>query len=99
MALNNNTILTKAWLEGTNDYQQRIPNPVHATLEQSQRALFAPCNGKYLNEFYGFLINRVGYTRVKSQQRESGLRLQRAGNHLEVDSRARVRCQGGRAPA
>lgn len=67
MALNNNTILTKAWLEGTNDYQQRIPNPVHATLEQSQRALFAPCNGKYLNEFYGFLVNRVGYTRVKSQ--------------------------------
>ena len=53
MAVNNSTILARAWLEGTNDYQQRIPNPVISTLEQTQRALWAP-NASYLrNQFTG----------------------------------------------
>ena len=56
MAVNNSTILARAWLEGTNDYQQRIPNPVISTLEQTQRALWAPNASNLRNQFTDFLV-------------------------------------------
>ena len=67
MAVNNSTILARAWLEGTNDYQQRIPNPVISTLEQTQRALWAPNASDLRNQFTDFLVKRIGYTIARAK--------------------------------
>lgn len=64
MAVDNNTILAKAWLEGTNDYQQRIPNPTQEGIAKTIDALFEPMNRNYLNQFMDVLINRIGATYV-----------------------------------
>lgn len=64
MAVNNATILAKAWLEGTNDYQQRIPDPTQAGISATINALFDPMNRQYFNQFQDYLINRVAYTYV-----------------------------------
>lgn len=73
MAVNNSTILARAWLEGTNDYQQRIPNPVISTLEQTQRALWAPNASDLRNQFTDFLVKRIGYTLARAKSWESPL--------------------------
>lgn len=73
MAVNNSTILARAWLEGTNDYQQRIPNPVISTLEQTQRALWAPNASNLRNQFTDFLVKRIGYTIARAKSWESPL--------------------------
>lgn len=73
MAVNNSTILARAWLEGTNDYQQRIPNPVIATLEETQRALWAPNASDLRNQFTDFLVKRIGYTIARAKSWESPL--------------------------
>lgn len=73
MAVNNSTILARAWLEGTNDYQQRIPNPVISTLEQTQRALWAPNASDLRNQFTDFLVKRIGYTVARAKSWESPL--------------------------
>ena len=44
MAVKNSTIIEKAWLEGTNDFQQRIPNPSIAGYDATVQALFEPYN-------------------------------------------------------
>ena len=64
MAQNNNTILTKSWLQGSNDYQQRMPAPDQATMKQTMDAIFAPMNGRIYNEFVDILVNRIGDTLV-----------------------------------
>lgn len=73
MAVNNSTILARAWLEGTNDYQQRVPNPVIATLEETQRALWAPNASDLRNQFTDFLVKRIGYTIARTKSWESPL--------------------------
>lgn len=73
MPVNNQTILARAWLEGTSDYQQRIPNPVISSLESTQRALFSPNAGNFRNQFVDFLVNRVGYTYARTKAWESPL--------------------------
>lgn len=73
MPVNNQTILARAWLEGTNDYQQRIPNPVISSLESTQRALFSPNAGNLRNQFVDFLVNRIGYTYARTKSWESPL--------------------------
>lgn len=67
MAQKNGTILKKAWLAGTNDYQQRIPDPSQAGISATMDALFAPMNGQYFNQFMDILINRIAYTYVRGQ--------------------------------
>lgn len=64
MAVDNSTILTRAWLSGTNDFQQRIPNPTQGDIKASIDALFDPTNRNYYNMFVDSLICRIGATYV-----------------------------------
>lgn len=73
MAVNNNTILTKAWLSGTNDFQQRIPNPDISGYDATVSALFDPYNNAALNEFTGMLVGLMG-TYVEGKLFENPLR-------------------------
>ena len=67
MAQDNTTILAKAWLAGTNDFQQRIPDPTQTSVEHTAQALFDPMNSQYYNQFMDILIKRIGYTYVRQQ--------------------------------
>lgn len=73
MAVNNSTILAKAWLAGTNDFQQRVPDPTIAGVKATMDALFQPMNGQYLNQFMDILINRIGFTYVRQQEYKNPL--------------------------
>lgn len=67
MATDNVTILDKIWLNGTNDFQQRIPQPTQQTLESTMEALFDPMNRNYYNQFVDALVMRVGDSYVHQQ--------------------------------
>ena len=73
MAVQNSTIIQKAWLEGTNDFQQRIPNPDISGYAASVQALFEPYNSAPLNEFMGMLAGLSG-SYVESKLFENPLR-------------------------
>lgn len=60
MAVKNSTILAKAWLEGSNDFQQRIPNPEIADYANVVSELFAPYNNDLFNQFSGLLNGLMG---------------------------------------
>lgn len=62
MAVNNTTIMARAWLEGTNDFQQRIPRPTQSNMAQVAEELFSPLNGNCYNYFQDFFVNRIAYT-------------------------------------
>lgn len=64
MAVNNITIVTRGWLNGTTDFQQRIPDPTQAGIRATMDALFEPMNRAYFNQFMDFLVNRIGRTYV-----------------------------------
>lgn len=64
----NSTILASAWIEGGNDYQQRIPSPDVATQAQTMRAIFDPMNASAYNAFVSTLINRIGMTYARQQE-------------------------------
>lgn len=70
---NNNTIMAKSWLAGTNDFQQRIPNPSQAGIAATMDALFQPMNAQYFNQFMDILVNRIGFTYVRGQAYENPL--------------------------
>lgn len=70
---NNNTIAYKAWLNGTNDFQQRIPNPTQSGISSMMEALFQPMNAAYYNQFIDILVNRIGFTYVRGQSYENPL--------------------------
>ena len=44
MAEKNSTIMASVWLEATNDFQQRIPNPTIHGIDATLGALFDPLN-------------------------------------------------------
>ena len=67
MAENNSTILAKAWLNGTNDYQQRVPEVSQAGVARTMEFLFDPMNKNYYNQFCDFLINRIGGELVRQK--------------------------------
>lgn len=85
MAQNNNTIMAKAWLVGTNDFQQRIPDPTQAGLSATMSALFAPMNGMYFNQFMDILVNRIAYTYVRGQSYKNPLAVFK-GNKINYGS-------------
>ena len=74
MAVNNNTIMEKAWLQATNDFQQRVPNPTQAGMQATIDYLFDPMNRMYLNQFIDTLVNRIGRTIVRRKRCENRLR-------------------------
>ena len=73
MAIQNSTILSKAWIEGSNDFQQRIPNPDIAGYAAAMQALFDPYNGDLLNGFSNLLVGFMG-NYVESKLFENPLR-------------------------
>ena len=73
MAVNNSTIMAKAWLAGTNDFQQRVPDPTVSGIKATMDALFQPMNGQYLNQFMDILVNRIGFTYVRQQEYKNPL--------------------------
>ena len=74
MATNNVTILHDIWLSGTNDYQQRIPEPTQNNIQQVVQSLFDPMNRMYFNQFIDALIMRVGSSYVHQQSFMNPLR-------------------------
>ena len=68
MATNNVTILDQIWLNGTNDFQQRIPRPTQQSIDSTMDALFDPMNRNYYNQFVDALVMRIGMTYVHQQQ-------------------------------
>lgn len=73
MAVQNSTILSKAWIEGSNDFQQRIPNPDISGYAAAVQALFDPYNGDLLNGFSNLLVGFMG-NYVESKLFENPLR-------------------------
>lgn len=68
----NMTILEKCWLEGTSDFQQRIPRPSINGIARTAEALQDPMNGDLWNEFRG-LMNMIGFTIVLQRAFENPL--------------------------
>lgn len=68
MATDNVTILDKIWLNGTNDFQQRIPRPTQQTIDSTMNALFDPMNRNYYNQFVDALVMRIGMSYVHQQE-------------------------------
>lgn len=73
MAATNSTIIGKFRLSGTNDFQQRIPDPAQAGLAATAKALLDPMNGDIWNAFYTWLVNRIGSVYVRTQVWRNGL--------------------------
>ena len=67
MATDNHTILHNIWLNGTNDFQQRIPEPTQSNISKVIQALFDPMNKMYYNQFMDALVMRIGDTFVHQQ--------------------------------
>ena len=73
MAVLNSDIMNKVWLEGSNAFQQRVPNPSIAGMDAAVAAIFDPMNNDLYNEFSG-LLNMIGNTYVYSRRFENPLR-------------------------
>ena len=73
MAVKNSTILAKAYLEGSNDFQQRVPDPSVAGYQATVNALFDPYNKQCMNEFADMLVGLMG-TYVDSKRFDNPLR-------------------------
>lgn len=67
MSVKNSSILSRAWLEGTNSFQQRIPNPSCNSYATVIEHLFAPMNNDLFNEFSGLLNGLIG-TYIETKQ-------------------------------
>lgn len=74
MATDNYTILHDIWLRGTNDFQQRVPEPTQSNISKTVAALFDPMNQNYYNQFVDALINRIGTSYVHQQSFRNPLR-------------------------
>lgn len=73
MSVLNSTILERAWLSASNDFQQRIPNPSIAGYANAVENLFAPLNNDLFNEFCG-LLNGLNATYVDIKRFDNPLR-------------------------
>ena len=78
MAVLNSTILERAWLSASNDFQQRIPNPTTNAYANVVAHLFAPMNNDLFNEFSG-LLNGLNATYVDIRRFENPLRVLKKG--------------------
>lgn len=68
MPTNNQTIMEKVYLSGTNDFQQRVPNPSQNSLAAVSKFLFDPMNRIYFNQFMDILVNRIAFTYVRGEK-------------------------------
>ena len=72
MSVLNSDIIKRAWLSGSNMFQQRIPNPSIASYAEVVNSIFAPMNNDLFNEFSGLLNGLIG-TYVESRTFENPL--------------------------
>ena len=72
MSVLNSDIIKRAWLSGSNMFQQRIPNPAISSYASVVNSLFAPMNNDLFNEFSGLLNGLIG-TYVESKLFENPL--------------------------
>lgn len=80
MSVKNATILDRIWLEGTNDYQQRVPQASQQGVAAVAEFLFNPMNKMYYNQFVDALVNRIGMTRINSRIWDNPLTKFKKGN-------------------
>lgn len=73
MSVLNSTVLERAWLSASNDFQQRIPNPSITAYANVIENLFSPLNNDLFNEFCG-LLNGLNATYVDIKRFENPLR-------------------------
>lgn len=73
MSVKNQTVLEKCWIEGSNDFQQRIGNPTVSGYARAVEQLFQPYNHDLYNEFCGMLVGLMG-TYINSKLFENPLR-------------------------
>ena len=73
MSVLNSTVIERAWLSASNDFQQRIPNPSVNSYANVVANLFAPMNNDLFNEFSG-LLNGLNATYVDQRRFENPLR-------------------------
>ena len=73
MSVLNSTVLERAWLSASNDFQQRIPNPSISSYANVVENLFAPLNNDLFNEFCG-LLNGLNATYVDIKRFDNPLR-------------------------
>lgn len=73
MSVLNSTVLQRAWLSGSSDFQQRIPSPDAEGYAQAVSELFAPYNHDLFNQFTGLLNGLMG-TFIESRLFENPLR-------------------------
>ena len=73
MSVLNSTVLERAWLSASNDFQQRIPNPSITAYANVVNNIFAPLNNDLFNEFCG-LLNGLNATYVDIKRFENPLR-------------------------
>lgn len=80
MATNNTTIAGRVYLSGTNDFQQRVPNPTISGIDATSKFLFDPMNRRYLNEFIDSFVNRIGTQIVHNNEWENPLTVFKGAN-------------------
>ena len=73
MSVLNSTVIERAWLSASNDFQQRIPNPSVTSYANVVANIFAPMNNDLFNEFCG-LLNGLNATYVDQRRFENPLR-------------------------
>lgn len=73
MAVLNSTVLERSWINGSWDFQQRIPNPAINAYSNVIENLFSPLNNDLFNEFCG-LLNGLNATYVDIKRFENPLR-------------------------
>lgn len=73
MAVNNTVLAQAVWMNGGNDFQQRISEPSVHGINATMRDLFSPMNRQYLNQFMDVLINKVAFTVVRGKRWENPL--------------------------
>lgn len=73
MSVKNSTILEKAWIEGSNDFQQRVPDPSISGYDATISALFDPMNGQLINEFANLVVGLMA-TYVHTKRFDNPLR-------------------------
>lgn len=73
MSVLNSTVLERAWLSASNDFQQRIPNPSVTAYANVVNNIFAPMNNDLFNEFCG-LLNGLNATYVEQKRFDNPLR-------------------------
>lgn len=74
MAVNNGTILARAWLDGTNDFQQRITRPTISNINQTINDLYQPFNRQLWNQFVNWLVVVPAMQLVEGKKFENPLR-------------------------